>query len=102
MPWVLIFLELFDWLHKDSCIYVILVTAIYQVDFTITSQSKKIISLMISERKMYMAQPGHIDHIKQVNAAVVYKTNWPEGPISQNWFGPTKQSELAPASITPK
>ena len=47
---------------------------------------------------MYMAQPGHIDHIKQVNAGRVYKLIDQKGPISR--IDLSKQSELAPASIT--
>ncbi|MCJ2375436.1 ROK family protein [Vibrio sp. ZSDZ34] len=47
---------------------------------------------------MYMAQPGHIDHIKQVNAGRVYKLIDQHGPISR--IDLSKQSELAPASIT--
>ncbi len=47
---------------------------------------------------MYMAQPGHIDHIKQVNAGRVYKLIDELGPISR--IDLSKTSELAPASIT--
>ncbi|MGF1908254.1 ROK family protein [Vibrio kasasachensis] len=47
---------------------------------------------------MYMAQPGHIDHIKQVNAGRVYKLIDQKGPISR--IDLSKQSLLAPASIT--
>jgi len=47
---------------------------------------------------MYMAQPGHIDHIKQVNAGRVYKLIDLKGPISR--IDLSKESELAPASIT--
>ncbi|ANQ22055.1 transcriptional regulator [Vibrio natriegens] len=47
---------------------------------------------------MYMAQPGHIDHIKQINAGRVYKLIDLKGPISR--IDLSKQSELAPASIT--
>ncbi|MGF1744754.1 sugar metabolism global transcriptional regulator Mlc [Vibrio minamisatsumaniensis] len=47
---------------------------------------------------MYMAQLGHIDHIKQVNAGRVYKLIDLKGPISR--IDLSKQSELAPASIT--
>lgn len=47
---------------------------------------------------MYMAQPGHIDHIKQINAGRVYKLIDQHGPISRIEL--SKQSELAPASIT--
>jgi len=45
-----------------------------------------------------MAQPGHIDHIKQVNAGRVYKLIDQKGPISR--IDLSKESELAPASIT--
>ncbi|HDG1515799.1 TPA: ROK family protein [Vibrio cholerae] len=47
---------------------------------------------------MYMAQPGHIDHIKQINAGRVYKLIDQKGPISR--IDLSKESELAPASIT--
>ncbi len=47
---------------------------------------------------MYMAQPGHIDHIKQINAGRVYKLIDQQGPISR--IDLSKESELAPASIT--
>ncbi|EGU30600.1 transcriptional regulator [Vibrio ichthyoenteri ATCC 700023] len=47
---------------------------------------------------MYMAQPGHIDHIKQVNAGRVYKLIDQKGPISR--IDLSKESQLAPASIT--
>ncbi|KII79673.1 ROK family protein [Vibrio renipiscarius] len=47
---------------------------------------------------MYMAQPGHIDHIKQVNAGRVYKLIDQKGPISR--IDLSKESALAPASIT--
>ncbi|PJC88153.1 transcriptional regulator [Vibrio sp. HA2012] len=47
---------------------------------------------------MYMAQPGHIDHIKQVNAGRVYKLIDQFGPVSR--IDLSKLSELAPASIT--
>lgn len=47
---------------------------------------------------MYMAHPGHIDHIKQVNAGRVYKLIDQKGPISR--IDLSKQSRLAPASIT--
>lgn len=47
---------------------------------------------------MYMAQPGHIDHIKQINAGRVYKLIDLYGPISR--IDLSKISELAPASIT--
>ncbi|CAK2165265.1 hypothetical protein VCRA2130O400_730016 [Vibrio crassostreae] len=40
--WVLIFLEQFDSIHKDSCIYVILVTAIYQVTSQLLRKVKKL------------------------------------------------------------
>jgi len=45
-----------------------------------------------------MAQPGHIDHIKQVNAGRVYKLIDELGPISR--IDLSKTSALAPASIT--
>lgn len=35
------------------------------------------------ERRMYVAQPGHIDHLKQVNAGRVYKLIDQLGPISR-------------------
>lgn len=47
---------------------------------------------------MYMAQPGHIDHIKQINAGRVYKLIDELGPISR--IDLSKTSSLAPASIT--
>lgn len=47
---------------------------------------------------MFTAQPGHIDHIKQINAGRVYKLIDQLGPISR--IDLSKQSELAPASIT--
>ncbi|EPN8461068.1 transcriptional regulator [Vibrio cidicii] len=47
---------------------------------------------------MYMAQPGHIDHIKQINAGRVYKLIDLKGPISR--IDLSKESQLAPASIT--
>ncbi|CAH0526521.1 sugar metabolism global transcriptional regulator Mlc [Vibrio hippocampi] len=47
---------------------------------------------------MYMAQPGHIDHIKQINAGRVYKLIDQFGPISR--IDLSKLSDLAPASIT--
>ncbi|MDD9158166.1 ROK family protein [Aliivibrio sp. S4TY2] len=47
---------------------------------------------------MYVAQPGHIDHLKQVNAGRVYKLIDQLGPISR--IDLSKQSNLAPASIT--
>ena len=47
---------------------------------------------------MYIAQPGHIDHIKQINAGRVYKLIDQFGPISR--IDLSKLSELAPASIT--
>lgn len=47
---------------------------------------------------MYTAQPGHIDHIKQINAGRVYKLIDQKGPISR--IDLSKESELAPASIT--
>jgi transcriptional regulator of PTS gene len=45
-----------------------------------------------------MAQPGHIDHIKQINAGRVYKLIDQFGPISR--IDLSKLSDLAPASIT--
>lgn len=59
---------------------------------------KKLVGLQSSEFSMYMAQPGHIDHIKQVNAGRVYKLIDLKGPISR--IDLSKTSELAPASIT--
>ena len=50
------------------------------------------------ERPMYVAQPGHIDHLKQVNAGRVYKLIDQLGPISR--IDLSKRSNLAPASIT--
>ncbi|MUK45789.1 ROK family protein [Aliivibrio fischeri] len=47
---------------------------------------------------MYVAQPGHIDHLKQVNAGRVYKLIDQLGPISR--IDLSKESNLAPASIT--
>ncbi|MDR9828121.1 ROK family protein [Vibrio sp. FNV 38] len=47
---------------------------------------------------MYTAHPGHIDHIKRINAGRVYKLIDQKGPISR--IDLSKQSELAPASIT--
>jgi transcriptional regulator of PTS gene len=47
---------------------------------------------------MYIAQPGHIDHIKQVNAGKVYQLIDQFGPISR--IDLSKLSSLAPASIT--
>lgn len=47
---------------------------------------------------MYMAQPGHIDQIKQVNTGRVYKLIDQFGPISR--IDLSKLSGLAPASIT--
>ncbi|MDP5253682.1 MULTISPECIES: ROK family protein [unclassified Vibrio] len=47
---------------------------------------------------MYMAQPGHIDQIKQNNAGRVYRLIDQHGPISR--IDLSKQSSLAPASIT--
>lgn len=47
---------------------------------------------------MYMAQPGHIDQIKQVNSGRVYKLIDQYGPISR--IDLSKLSGLAPASIT--
>lgn len=59
---------------------------------------KKLVGLQSSEFSMYMAQPRHIDHIKQVNAGSVYKLIDLKGPISR--IDLSKTSELAPASIT--
>lgn len=47
---------------------------------------------------MYMAQPYHIDQIKQVNTGRVYKLIDQFGPISR--IDLSKLSGLAPASIT--
>lgn len=47
---------------------------------------------------MYMAQPGHIDQIKQINTGRVYKLIDQFGPISR--IDLSKLSGLAPASIT--
>lgn len=47
---------------------------------------------------MFVAQPGHIDHIKQINAGRVYKCIDQLGPISRIEL--SKISQLAPASIT--
>lgn len=47
---------------------------------------------------MFTAQPGHIDHIKQINAGRVYQLIDQRGPISR--IDLSKESELAPASIT--
>ena len=47
---------------------------------------------------MYVAQPGHIDHIKRNNAGSVYKLIDLFGPISRIEL--SKRSQLAPASIT--
>lgn len=47
---------------------------------------------------MDMAQPGHIDFVKQVNAGRVYKLIDQKGPISR--IDLSKESGLAPASIT--
>ncbi len=47
---------------------------------------------------MYVAQPGHIDHIKRNNAGSVYKLIDLFGPISRIEL--SKRSLLAPASIT--
>ncbi|HIF9188996.1 sugar metabolism global transcriptional regulator Mlc [Photobacterium damselae] len=47
---------------------------------------------------MYVAQPGHIDHIKRNNAGSVYKLIDLYGPISRIEL--SKRSQLAPASIT--
>ncbi|WP_318432211.1 sugar metabolism global transcriptional regulator Mlc [Photobacterium leiognathi] len=47
---------------------------------------------------MYVAQPGHIDHIKRNNAGSIYKLIDLYGPISRIEL--SKRSQLAPASIT--
>ncbi|MEJ2762403.1 ROK family protein [Photobacterium sp. MCCC 1A19761] len=47
---------------------------------------------------MYVAQPGHIDHIKRNNAGSVYKLIDQYGPVSRIEL--SKLSQLAPASIT--
>ncbi|WP_413110492.1 ROK family transcriptional regulator [Thaumasiovibrio sp. DFM-14] len=47
---------------------------------------------------MYLAQPGHIDHIKRNNAGSVYRLIDQQGPISRIEL--SKRSQLAPASIT--
>lgn len=47
---------------------------------------------------MYVAQPGHIDHIKRNNAGSVYRLIDLYGPISRIEL--SKRSQLAPASIT--
>ncbi|MCE0494637.1 sugar metabolism global transcriptional regulator Mlc [Vibrio salinus] len=47
---------------------------------------------------MYTAHPGHVDHIKQVNAGRVYQLIDQYGPISR--IDLSKLSDLAPASIT--
>ncbi len=47
---------------------------------------------------MFFAQPGHIDHIKRNNAGNVYRLIDQHGPISRIEL--SKQSQLAPASIT--
>ncbi|MGF1723881.1 sugar metabolism global transcriptional regulator Mlc [Photobacterium nomapromontoriensis] len=47
---------------------------------------------------MYVAQPGHIDHIKRNNAGSVYKLIDLYGPISRIEL--SRRSQLAPASIT--
>ena len=44
------------------------------------------------------SQPGHIDHIKQINAGTVYRLIDRFGPISR--IDLSKKSQLAPASIT--
>jgi transcriptional regulator of PTS gene len=74
------------------------VTAIYQTASQLLRKVKKLLGRCFLEYKMYMAQPGHIDHIKQVNAGRVYKLIDQHGPISR--IDLSKQSELAPASIT--
>ena len=54
--------------------------------------------IYLLERHMYVAQPGHIDHLKQVNAGRVYKLIDQLGAISR--IDLSKKSNLAPASIT--
>ncbi len=44
------------------------------------------------------SQPGHIDHIKQINAGVVYRLIDQQGPVSRIEL--SKLAQLAPASIT--
>lgn len=44
------------------------------------------------------SQPGHIDHIKQINAGVVYRLIDTHGPISR--IDLSRLAQLAPASIT--
>lgn len=44
------------------------------------------------------SQPGHIDHIKQTNAGVVYRLIDQHGPISRIEL--SRRAQLAPASIT--
>ncbi|ARU94064.1 sugar metabolism global transcriptional regulator Mlc [Tatumella citrea] len=44
------------------------------------------------------SQPGHIDHIKQINAGVVYRLIDQHGPVSRIEL--SKLAQLAPASIT--
>lgn len=75
-----------------------LVTGIYQSPSQLVRKVKKLAGCCFLERTMYMAQPGHIDHIKQVNAGRVYKLIDQKGPISR--IDLSKESELAPASIT--
>jgi len=47
---------------------------------------------------MYTAHPGHVDHIKQINAGRVYQLIDQYGPVSR--IDLSKLSDLAPASIT--
>ncbi len=54
--------------------------------------------IFLLETPMYVAQPGQIDHLKQVNAGRVYKLIDQRGPISRIEL--SKESHLAPASIT--
>lgn len=74
------------------------VTVRYKRASQLVRKVKKLPGCRILEYKMYMAQPGHIDHIKQVNAGRVYKLIDQNGPISR--IDLSKKSNLAPASIT--
>ncbi|CAH0533420.1 Protein mlc [Vibrio stylophorae] len=47
---------------------------------------------------MYLAHPGHIDHIKRNNSGAIYQLIDTHGPISRIEL--SKLSQLAPASIT--
>ncbi|SON49091.1 Protein mlc [Vibrio tapetis subsp. tapetis] len=75
-----------------------LVTRFTQGTSQLVRKVKKLTGISSLEFPMYMAQPGHIDHIKQVNAGRVYKLIDLNGPISRIEL--SKKSELAPASIT--